>query len=1123
MHVLVGYGLCSLVSAVALAAEVDPAELKAFEEARSTFKARSEEFASEARATVARQEAADREAVNANYDAIIENLQTDSAGLRTTAMRRFEAFLERYPDAPHSAHVMFRLAELYYEMAEEDFAVRSMEHDRVMQALTADQLDEAPEQPTKSYAKSIALYQKILERFPSYEYIDGCYYMLGYTTGEPAAVEYDEKRSIAWYNTLITKHPKSPFLAQAHFRVAQYHFDFNELPQAQANYTRAVEIEGVEGSLYGPSLYKLAWTNYRLNNYDVALEELNALLDWSHNVVLPKTGRKADTDPEAVRYTAISLADKADILKQDPITVAQAFYGRVGPREFEPDVYKQLADVLTQQARYDDAIGLYSYIQTRWPFDKENPTFQYRIAQLHMSKAPPDAEAANAAIAALTERFNDRGAWYKANRANPDALKVARDYIEESLISVANGYYEVATRTQDQADYRRAADAFGEYLRKFPFADDYYQSQWAYAQMLVGAGDVGGAQREFQLLMKGGEHHYKEAALRNLVLIEIDGLLRKYKRYEEVPSDAVVEKTVERLNGEGPRPVYKLGPDHQRLLELTDQLLKADFGARLAAIERERAAATDKKRQESLDYDKLVVEDVAKYLEKNGVPLDYNIARILWGHGRFDEARERFARIMADHPERDEAAFAAKLDVDAYKIEGDLLGLRRAVAEYAGKSYGSGGVKADDFKNELEKVDFTIAENLGKEKKYGEAAEAYLKFFETYPKSPYRTLALSNAANNYERSGNIAESNRLIERFVQSYPDDPASRVYYMRLANNYGQVLELEKAIQYYEKLYALTRGRGIADPNAPDAIFNAGMMRVGIGDYKGAALNYERYAKDNPEQEDAATIAFLAGEQWERVGEQDAVRFYRRYINDYPDAVPDAVMEALHKIAILTEKGGKEREADAAWAEVAAGFRRLAPSGKLGVSGRKAAAQAAYRSLVREYDAFVAIKYTSDDAKNAELMRGKFEELKALETKGTELASIQDFEYGSGGLVLVGKAYIALGDMLFNAPLPKGLSEEDQMFIREEIDKQRIPIEDKGKARLQTVVQVGLDQKQWSRFQDEAQAYLAERFPAEFAPVRAEVRASGAASDVRLGGPISLEDPKPKPAPESAGGGDK
>jgi tetratricopeptide (TPR) repeat protein len=344
-----------------------------------------------------------------------------------------------------------------------------------------------------------------------------------------------------------------------------------------------------------------------------------------------------------------------------------------------------------------------------------------------------------------------------------------------------------------------------------------------------------------------------------------------------------------------------------------------------------------------------------------------------------------------------------------------------------------------------------------------------------------------------------------------------------MRLANNYGQVLELEKAIQYYEKLYALTRGRGIADPNAPDAIFNAGMMRVGIGDYKGAALNYERYAKDNPEQEDAANIYFLAGEQWERVGEQDALRFYRRYINDYPDAVPDAVMESLHKIALLTEKTGKEREADAAWADVAAGFRRLAGGGKLGVSGRKAAAQGAYRALARDYDAFIAIKYTADDAKNAELMRGKFEELKALETKGTELASIQDFEYGSGGLVLVGKAYIALGDMLFNAPLPRGLSEEDQMFIREEIDKQRIPIEDKGKARLQTVVQVGLDQKQWSRFQDEAQAYLAERFPAEFAPVRAEVRASGAASDVRIGGPISLEDPKPKPAPESAGGGDK
>ena len=53
MHVLLGYGLCSLVSAVALAAEVDPEELKAFEEARPTPKARSRAVPSAARATEA--------------------------------------------------------------------------------------------------------------------------------------------------------------------------------------------------------------------------------------------------------------------------------------------------------------------------------------------------------------------------------------------------------------------------------------------------------------------------------------------------------------------------------------------------------------------------------------------------------------------------------------------------------------------------------------------------------------------------------------------------------------------------------------------------------------------------------------------------------------------------------------------------------------------------------------------------------------------------------------------------------------------------------------------------------------------------------------------------------------
>jgi len=70
----------------------------------------------------------------------------------------------------------------------------------------------------------------------------------------------------------------------------------------------------------------------------------------------------------------------------------------------------------------------------------------------------------------------------------------------------------------------------------------------------------------------------------------------------------------------------------------------------------------------------------------------------------------------------------------------------------------------------------------------------------------------------------------------------------------------------------------------------------------------------------------------------------------------------------------------------------------------------------------------------------------------------------------------------MLFNAPLPRGLSEEDQMFIREEIDKQRIPVEDKGKSFLLAALDTGHKQGSWGQFQEEALAYLAERYPKEF-----------------------------------------
>lgn len=139
-------------------------------------------------------------------------------------------------------------------------------------------------------------------------------------------------------------------------------------------------------------------------------------------------------------------------------------------------------------------------------------------------------------------------------------------------------------------------------------------------------------------------------------------------------------------------------------------------------------------------------------------------------------------------------------------------------------------------------------------------------------------------------------------------------------------------------------------------------------------------------------------------------------------------------------------------------------------------------YQKMLAAYNRYVKVNWTSDDFKNSELILSKYEELKVLETMSSAIVATQDLEVSTGALVLAGKASFALSDMLLDMPLSQGLSEEDQMLIREEVGKHRTSLDNRGKSFLLAALDTGHKQGSWGQFQKEALAYLAERYPKEF-----------------------------------------
>ena len=171
--------------------------------------------------------------------------------------------------------------------------------------------------------------------------------------------------------------------------------------------------------------------------------------------------------------------------------------------------------------------------------------------------------------------------------------------------------------------------------------------------------------------------------------------------------------------------------------------------------------------------------------------------------------------------------------------------------------------------------------------------------------------------------------------------------------------------------------------------------------------------------------------------------------------------------------------------------------------------------RILEEMFAEFEQAEFTKNEEKNVTLLlETKPAQLKAIEDRATSLIDVyQDFDGSSAALYFMGRAYLRYSDLLFEAPPPKGLDQEGMDFYYEEIDKRRIPVEDKGRARLETGVQKAKDAKQWNEWVSRSLDVLADRFPSDFAREKQELRGTTEGSFVPRGGPIDF---RPKPAAE-------
>jgi len=325
------------------------------------------------------------------------------------------------------------------------------------------------------------------------------------------------------------------YVAEGWWLVADYHFNdldaaggpFN-LNRAEAGYQRALKYK--KPPVYGVAMYKLAWTYFKQQRYETSVHAFIDLLRYTDEQEKLTGDPGADFRQEAFTYIAGSLtyddfkgpgADEPDIPRTDIFdtesgagleakmreAIRRVQDPRLVPQDerWTVDIYKALAKEFIDLKQYRNTIEVSELILQKWPFNRDAPEVQSRIADMYdtltaQSREGTAERAANSARAleARTKlaRYVGSTDWVEKNKNDPEAIQNAEHLVKGGIRRAAADHTNAGSHFVQEAisigdkesrdpmferaltEYRLAATGWAGYLAQDENASDAYESRY---------------------------------------------------------------------------------------------------------------------------------------------------------------------------------------------------------------------------------------------------------------------------------------------------------------------------------------------------------------------------------------------------------------------------------------------------------------------------------------------------------------------------------------------------------------------------------------------------------------------------------------------------------------------
>lgn len=269
--------------------------------------------------------------------------------------------------------------------------------------------------------------------------------------------QHDE--SIESLSQIAEKYPKSPFYAEAQFRVAEDAFSLQDFAAAEFAYSEVLVTPGND-IFYEKSLFKRGWSRFKQQYYSDAIEDfIEAVLN--HDFGVYETLNTADRDQFDEYFRAIALSFT---YQNDTDKLASYFKNR-SDFIYAYHTYQMIGDLYLKQERYSDAVDTHRQFIKHFP-ESDNIPYSY-LKIIEIWKDSGFNQQIYQAIDDYYAAFNPSSKYWINQNENSKVNRVIRRSLREYIVLMTGYFHNRFQSSNKDADYRQADEWYQRYLKYY--------------------------------------------------------------------------------------------------------------------------------------------------------------------------------------------------------------------------------------------------------------------------------------------------------------------------------------------------------------------------------------------------------------------------------------------------------------------------------------------------------------------------------------------------------------------------------------------------------------------------------------------------------------------------------